>query len=192
VGSSDHFGQAILTILGDKVALGPSRSDLVDQYERWLNDFEVMASFTEGPLRPWTREATQARYESVTSTENDASFTIYERATLRPIGLTDLFEIDYFNRTAGFGILIGEKDRWGRGYGTETTRLMLDYAFNVHGLHSVRLAVFSFNERAQRAYERAGFRVIGRWREAKRLGGRAYDVVYLDCLATEFPITEEG
>jgi RimJ/RimL family protein N-acetyltransferase len=68
---------------------------------------------------------------------------------------------------------------------------MLDYAFNVLGLHSVRLAVFSFNERAQRAYERAGFRVIGRWREAKRLGGRAYDVVYMDCLAREFPTTEE-
>jgi RimJ/RimL family protein N-acetyltransferase len=110
VDGGDRHGQPILTILGDKVALGPSRSDLVDRYERWLNDFEVMASFTEGPLVPWTRDATHARYERVTKTENDASFTIYERATLRPIGLTDLFEIDHFNRTAGYGILIGEKD----------------------------------------------------------------------------------
>jgi RimJ/RimL family protein N-acetyltransferase len=145
-----------------------------------------MAYFTERPLAPITREAAQAHYAMVTGIENDANFTIYELATLRPIGLTDLFEIDHFNRTAGFGILIGEKDCWSRGYGTEATRLMLYYAFTTLRLHSVRLAVFSYNERARRAYERAGFRVVGRWREAKRFGGRAHDVIYMDCLATEF------
>jgi RimJ/RimL family protein N-acetyltransferase len=158
----------------------------VDRYERWRNDVEVMAYFTERPLAPITRDAARAHYAMVTGTENDANFTIYELATLRPIGLTDLFEIDHFNRTAGFGILIGERDCWGRGYGTEATRLMLDYAFTALGLHSVRLAVFSYNTRAQRAYEHAGFHVVGRWREAKRFGGRVYDVIYMDCLATEF------
>lgn len=186
VDKNDGQRQSILTVIGEKVAIGPSRSDLVGLYQRWLNDVEVMAYFTDGAITPATHENALARYESVTKTETDASFTVYERATLRPIGLTDLFQIDYFNRTAGFGILIGEKDCWSQGYGTEATTLMLDFAFTVLGLHSVRLAVFSYNERARRAYERAGFRVIGRWREAKRLGGRPYDIIYMDCIATEF------
>jgi RimJ/RimL family protein N-acetyltransferase len=82
--------------------------------------------------------------------------------------------------------LVGEKDCWNKGYGTETTTLMLDYGFTALGLHNIMLRVFSYNERARRAYLRAGFKEIGRRREARRLAGRAYDVVYMDCLATEF------
>ncbi len=63
---------------------------------------------------------------------------------------------------------------------------MIDYAFTVLGLHNVLLTVFSFNERGIRAYRRAGFKEIGRRREARRLAGCAYDVVYMDCLASEF------
>jgi len=63
---------------------------------------------------------------------------------------------------------------------------MLDYGFNGLGLHNIMLTAFSFNERGLRAYTRAGFREIGRRREAFRLGGDAYDVVYMDCLATGF------
>jgi diamine N-acetyltransferase len=185
VDHSDNQSQPILTVLGENVAIGPGRSDLVGLYQRWFNDIDVMTFYTDGPITPSTYETSRAQYDRVTNDETDIRFTVYERDTLRPIGLSDLFQIDYFNRTAGFGVLIGEKDCWGRGYGTEITRLMLDYAFTVLGLHSVRLAVFSYNERARRVYERAGFRVIGRWREAKRLGGRPFDIIYMDCIATE-------
>jgi hypothetical protein len=74
----------------------------------------------------------------------------------------------------------------GRGYGTETTRLVLGYGFAGLNLHSIRLSVYGHNPRALRAYERAGFRVIGRWRESYRLGGEALDTIFMDCLATEF------
>jgi diamine N-acetyltransferase len=91
-----------------------------------------------------------------------------------------------FHRTADFDIAIGEKDCWGKGCGTEAAALMLDYGFTALGLHNIHLSVWSFNERAIRAYRRAGFREIGRRRGAHRLGGQAYDVIYMDCLATEF------
>ena len=64
---------------------------------------------------------------------------------MRPKGNTGLHEVDYRNRTASFGILIGEPECRGKGYGTETTRLMLDYAFTALGLHNVMLIVFEFN-----------------------------------------------
>ncbi len=95
-------------------------------------------------------------------------------------------DIDHRRRTAEFGILIGERDCWGKGYGTEVTRLVLDYGFAALGLHNVWLWTASPNERAIRAYARAGFKEIGRRREAGRLGGEVCDLVLMDCLATEF------
>jgi RimJ/RimL family protein N-acetyltransferase len=64
---------------------------------------------------------------------------------------------------------------------------MLDYGLSCQALHNLMLTVFSFNERGFRAYTRAGFKVIGRRREAHRSGGLPYDVIYMDCLTSEFP-----
>lgn len=177
--------EPVLNITGDKVALGPIRRDLLPLYQRWINDFEVVRGLTVS-LRPLTSEAEEVWYERASKEDGSVHFTIYERVTLRPIGNTSLMEIDHLHRTAEFGILIGEKECWGKGYGTEVTGLMLDYGFTGLGLHNIQLRVFSFNERALRAYQRAGFHLIGRRREARRLGGTAYDVIYMDCLATEF------
>jgi hypothetical protein len=63
---------------------------------------------------------------------------------------------------------------------------MRDYAFTILGLHDVVRRVFSYNERAIRAYRRARFKERGRRREAHRVGGRAFDEVWMDCLATDF------
>ena len=94
--------------------------------------------------------------------------------------------IDYRDRRAGFGLEIGEADYRGRGYGTETVRLVLDYAFTALGLHNVDLETWEYNRAAQRAYTKAGFREIGRRRQAKFMGGKLWDIVYMDCLSTEF------
>lgn len=173
----------VISIAGRKVALGPLRRDLMEQYQRWLNDPEVAIPYFRGDLTPDALENIQERYDRL---RQGVEFTIYELATTRPIGMCGLPEVNHFNHTARFGILIGEKDLWGRGYGTEVTTLTLDWAFNAMGLHSVLLTVFEYNHRGIGAYTRAGFREVGRWREAKRLAGQAYDIVFMDCLASEF------
>jgi RimJ/RimL family protein N-acetyltransferase len=178
----------ILNIIGEKVALGPQRRDLLPLYQRWVNDFEVTRTLGFG-LRPLTLESKESWYNRSTTSEQDATFVIYERATLRPIGSTGLHRIDHVSRTAEFGVMIAEKDCWGKGYGTETARLMLEYGFVALGLHNVMLRTYSYNERGLRAYQRAGFREFGRRRQAQRLCGQAHDVVYMDCLATEFQAT---
>jgi diamine N-acetyltransferase len=175
----------ILNITGGKVLLGPLRRDLTPLVQQWFNDFEA-AAMNGSPLTPVTQEAEEARYKQVSRSEDVVAFTVYQRATLRPIGVCGLQKINHAHRTAEFLIYIGAKDCWGQGYGTETTRLTLDYGFTALGLHSIWLTVFSFNKRGIRAYKRAGFREAGRLREAHRLGGQAYDVLYMDCLATEF------
>ncbi|CAA9575265.1 MAG: Acetyltransferase, GNAT family [uncultured Thermomicrobiales bacterium] len=174
----------IYNIVGERVALGPLRRDLIPTYLRWHNDFHVMRTF-DTP-RPKTLDWMTAWYERQAVGENALWFTVYEHAGGAPVGHTDLFDIDPRNRTATFGILIGAAAGRGKGYGTETTRLMLDYAFTAVGLHSVMLTTDEYNRAGQRAYARAGFREFGRRRQSTLLAGKLWDTIYMECLATEF------
>jgi RimJ/RimL family protein N-acetyltransferase len=175
----------IVNIEGEHVALGPHRRDLIPTYQRWINDFEMLRTIGAVQPRPTTLEQEEAWYAG-NANPGEVRFTIYERAGLRPIGTTALHGVDFRNRTAVFGIFIGEADARGRGLGTEVTTLMLDYAFTALGLHSVMLTVAEFNRAGQRAYQKAGFQEFGRRRQCRWMGGRLWDDVYMDCLSPEF------
>ena len=177
----------IINIAGEKVALGPTHKGLLPFFEKWDNDFSV-SIMSGDPLRPVTREAIEADFERHSKEEQHRAvdFVIYEYTTMRLIGITGLRYINFIHRNAEFSIYIGERDCWGKGYGTETTILVLDYGFTILGLHNIILRTYGYNERAIRAYTRASFREMGRWREAARVGDRRYDIVYMDCLSTEF------
>lgn len=175
----------IINIEGDLVALGPIRRDLIPTYQRWMNDWGTVRTLALRPM-PMTEERESAWYEETATGDDVIIFTIYERATWRPVGNTDLRNIDWRHRTAEFGIAIGEADARGKGYGTEATRLMLDYAFTALGLNNVMLHVYGYNLAGQRAYQKAGFREFGRQREARWFGGRRWDVIFMDCIASEF------
>jgi RimJ/RimL family protein N-acetyltransferase len=178
--------EAPLTLIGDLVALGPGHKGILPLLWKWENDLELSV-LTGDPVHPLTPEGIDQLYERYSKPgPGHASFVIYERATMRPIGMIGLHGINHAHRIAELGAGIGEHDCWGKGYGTEATRLILEYAFNVLGLHNVMLRVFSYNERAIRTYLKVGFKEIGRRRQAQRIGWQAYDVVYMDCLATEF------
>jgi RimJ/RimL family protein N-acetyltransferase len=180
----------LINILGEKVALGPLMRDHIPLIARWRNDFFVQRTFGDIP-RARTIEEITTRYEDWAGGNNAYGnnaywFIIYERATWRPVGHTDLFDVDWRGRTCTFGILLGEADARGKGIGSEATRLMLDYAFTALGLHSVMLNTDSFNLAGQAAYRKAGFKEIGRRRQCSFLNGALHDIVYMDCLATEF------
>ena len=177
--------QPILTIRGEKVGLGPIRRDLLHLHVKWANDPEVTV-----PLGGWAGPSTiedQEAWYARDSKRNEKRivFLIYELSTLRPIGCTDLRDVNYRDQTAWFDIFIGEKDCWGKGYATETARLMLRYGFESLGLHTVLLQVHADNERAIRAYTRAGFKVGVRQREVIRRPGGRVDLILMDCLAHE-------
>lgn len=177
----------VLNFAGDKVALGPVQKHMLPLFVRWENDFAV-STLSGHPLRPASQEQIEGRIGNHSRAEGSGlvEFAVYEQASWQCIGSAQLKNIDKTQRTAEYEIVLGDKSCWGKGYGTETTILMLDYAFTVLGLHNILLRVFGYNERAVRAYTRAGFRVVGRQREAARLGDQIYDVIFMDCLATEF------
>jgi RimJ/RimL family protein N-acetyltransferase len=142
--ASENAERPILNVEGNLVALGPLGRDLLPLYQRWINDLGTMRTLGLAPL-PMTSEKEQDWYDRQSKAEDDVPFTIYERETLLPIGNTGLHGVDHRDRSATFGILIGEPDCRGKGYGTETMHLMLDYAFTALGLHNVMLTVFEFN-----------------------------------------------
>lgn len=173
-----------LIIAGAKVGLGPLEHGLLPLYTRWMNDIEV--THTLGVLRPFTLESEQAWYERVIHSAGDMHFTVYELTTGRPVGTTSLMEINYRSSTATFGIMIGERDCWNKGYGSEAARLVLEYGFFLLNLNNIMLTVHANNPRGVRAYEKAGFKIIGRRREAYRMAGEVYDVIMMDALAADF------
>jgi RimJ/RimL family protein N-acetyltransferase len=177
--------QPILNIIGERIALGPLRRDLIPSYNRWRNDFYVQRTFGSLPRAVSIEETTEVFEKRAKSTE-DYWFTIYEKETLRPIGTTDLFSVDFRWRICSFGMMIGEADARGKGYGTEVVRLMLDYAFTALGLNNVMLTVAEYNLAGRRAYEKAGFKEFGRRREADIMNGVTYSEIYMDCIASEF------
>ena len=177
--------QPIINMTGDNIALGPFHRGILPFFFRWFNDFTF--NILSGDLAtPVTPEDVEAEYERCTKGTDRFDFIIYEHASLRPIGITNLRDIDKRHLTAELGIGIGERGCWGKGYGTEATSLVLDFGFTALGLHNIILDPLSFNERAIRTYRRVGFKEIGRRREAYRIGNRAYDLVLMDCLSTEF------
>jgi RimJ/RimL family protein N-acetyltransferase len=176
----------VLNIVGKLVALGPFVRDDLALHHSWINDFEVTRYYLDTP-RPQTLEERAAWYERMSAGDPyNIDFLIYELATMRPIGRVGLEDISYQHRRASFGIMIGEKDCWGKGYGTEATRLTLEYGFRQLGMHDIMLSVSSANGGAIRAYTRAGFHVIGARRECRRESDSVLDSIFKDCLAIEF------
>lgn len=187
-GAESHGSDPVLNVVGERVALGPLRRDLIETYHRWFNNFHTVRTTGAVPL-PLTMERQIAQFDGLATSERDpdgASFTIYRRDDLTPIGSCRLHDITYRNRTAEFVIFIGEPAERGKGYGTEATRLTLDYAFTALGLNNVMLKVYEFNLAGQHAYRKAGFREFGRRRQAQFMGGKLWDVIYMECLASEF------
>jgi diamine N-acetyltransferase len=171
----------IINIVGELVALGPLRSELNATYARWFNDFETTRALGD-IAPPWTLERQEAWYREEVSAENLIPFTVYAREGWQPVGTTALLDVDFRNRTAEYGIIIGEPDFRGRGLGSEITRLIVEYAFDTLGLHTLLLTVYSFNVAGIRAYQKAGFHEIGRQRECYLLGGRWWDRVYMEAV----------
>lgn len=169
----------LLVFRGEKIGLGPLRSDLLETYQRWINDPRVTRTLGL-PTWPQSTESEKEWLDDALTSMNTANFTVYELASMTPIGNTALASINWANRIANFGIMIGEPDAWNKGYGTETTRLVLQYAFDVLGLVNVMLEVDDHNPGAIRAYQRAGFKQIGVRRGARLIGRQRHDSILMD------------
>jgi RimJ/RimL family protein N-acetyltransferase len=172
-------------IEGRTVVLRPHDARNVAAFTRWYADPEVarLTRYQDGPMRA---DEVRRFFEARVTGAGSLALGIHLRETDRLIGTCAFSQLDGDNGSALFHITIGERDCWGRGYGTEATALMLDHAFGPLGLHRVGLSVFAFNERAIRSYRNVGFVVEGRSREAIWRDGRFSDEIHMSLLAEEW------
>ncbi len=165
-------------IVGERVALGPVRTELYPLHVDWLNDPEVAWNiFGRHEPRSIADEAAWLEHER--SLPDAHLFLISLRDDARPIGLTSLTEIGTPPGTATFRILLGEAGDRGRGLGEEVSRLMLGHAFDDLGMERVALDVFEYNLAARRLYTRLGFQETGRRRDRIHRDGRTWDVILM-------------
>lgn len=156
----------------------------------WTNDAEFLRLFDLRPARPRSAaEIKRAKEKWLLESEpkpNEFAFMIRALDGDRPIGMTDLYVPHWAHRDAWLGIGLGDREYWGKGYGTDAVRVVLRYAFTELGLERVSLDVFAYNERAARAYLKAGFREEGRQRERLRRDGRRWDMIYMGIMREEW------
>lgn len=172
-------------LVGKKCYLSPCRPNDAEKWAEWFNDLAVTIPLGDEAYLPSTLEGEQETVASMLK-NRDHVFSIVDLTSDTLIGRCLLFGIGPVDRTAMFGIMIGEKSYWGQGYGQEATRLMLDYGFNLLNLNSIMLGVFAFNIQAINCYLKVGFKEIGRRRQARIIGGKKYDAILMDILAEEF------
>lgn len=173
-----------IDLIGEAVALGPLNSDLLEKYQNWLSYYGE-----DRDLPGAAFDSVEIEFEFAANTGDsieDIYFTVYELGSWRPIGGAALTEIDFDDQVAEFSMIIGEPDCRGKGYGTESTRLVLDYAFNALGLYHVMLSVYEYNYSARGAFQRAGFREFSRRRDCHLEGARFWDEIYMGCIACDF------
>lgn len=172
-------------LIGTKVYLRPLEREDAPLFVPWVNDTEVTRTL-ETLYRPINLQTEVDFIERMYKSEHDVVFGIAVRETDALIGVTGLHQIDCKNRRAVFGIVIGEKSEWGKGYGTEATALITGYAFETLNLNRVSLRVYEDNKRGIRAYERVGFKKEGILRQDIYREGRYWDTITMAILREEW------
>ena len=173
-------------IRGELVHLrAPERAD-IETFLRWFNDADVVRNLAM--YAPLSRAAEESWFERMLASQGstDYHWVVCIADDSRPIGTAGLHFIDHRNGTAEFGIALGEKEEWGKGYGTDALRAVCDFGFGELRLDRIGLYVYAGNDRGRRAYEKAGFVLEGTMRQAHFSRGERHDVHVMGLLRADW------
>ena len=168
-------------LIGERLYLRSLEKDDLEQCMKWINDPEIrcLTAFDE---RPFNKIKEEEWFEKVNKDKNVILFAICSNDSK----LIGNLSLNIHLRNATLGIMIGEKEYWNRGYGTEAIKLVLDYCFNTLNLHRIALGVFEFYERTIKCYEKVGFKREGIAREVVYKKGRYWDDIKMGILKQEW------
>jgi len=180
-------------IFGDRIRLRAIERANLAAFVDWINDPEVrqgISSFLPLSLvreERWFEETLKRPIE-----EHPFALEIQQDKKWALIGSCGIFDIDWISRKAEIGIMIGDKRQWNKGYGTDTMRLILKHGFETLNLHRLYLKVYDTNPGAIRAYEKAGFVLEARLREAHFADGEYHDDLIMSVLRSEWDAIEKS
>ena len=165
------------------------REDLAALH-RWQNDEEIMRLARSFPDHVISKEALEAEFSRELKGEDTGrkAYIIEEKSTHNPVGWATI-RIHLFQRrvtTADVGLALGEKSAWNKGYGTETSKLLLDEVFRQMNLHRAEWWTFSENVASIQLARKIGFKEEARLRDAVFFDNHYHDLVAFGLLKPEF------
>lgn len=165
------------------------RLELLDEKDevdilRWRNDRDIIDSLFS--YRGVTLSEHRNWFERYIKSDTRIEFVIYKKDDGKKIGTIGLSSIDYRNQKAEYGILIGEKSEWGKGYAKEASLVILEYGFKELNLSKIYLRVFFDNTNAVYLYENLGFTREGVLRRDVFKKGNFKDVLAMSILRDEW------
>jgi len=165
---------------GGKVILRPlERSDLEKSLE-WLTD-PLVNKYLSQNFKDLTVKQEEQWFNYIQDSRQDVVFAVLERSSGIHIGNCALHKIDQRKKTCEMGIVIGEKDYWDRGFGTDAVKALVDFARDELEMSKIWLNVYTYNHRAIKVYENCGFKLV---RVLKR--NHLYNGKYWDTLIMEY------
>lgn len=174
---------------GTRVYLDAVRREDLPRFTQWFSDPALLSLLSLGAVIPVSEEDEEVWYADLRRAQENGrayTFAIRLRGSEQLIGSAGLTDISAKNRSATFGIAIGDAAARGKHYGQEATELVLRYGFDELNLHRIQLYVFAFNSRAIAMYKRVGFQEEGRRREVLFRDGRYHDELMMAILEPEF------
>lgn len=174
-------------IYAERIRLrGVERED-IPLFIGWLNDPEVIENLVIYlPISTSDETHWFEKLAGLPQEEKPLAIEIRADQGWRLIGNSGFHNIEWRNHSAGIGLFIGDKSVWNKGYGTETVRLLLKHGFETLNLNRIYLRVYEPNKRAIRAYEKAGFVLEGRLRQARYKNGQYQDEFIMSVLRSEW------
>lgn len=173
-----------MNLTGEKVRVkNITRAD-VPLLVKWKNNPEIADLVRGGPINT-TFEIESRRFERGLS-ESDIIRLMIETLAGKPIGFISLVEIDKDNKKAEIGMLIGEKDYWDNGYGTDALVTLLRHLFFEMDFNRIGLEVFEYNQRAKKAYEKIGFIIEGMQRQGLCRNNKYHDIYLMGITKEDF------
>jgi RimJ/RimL family protein N-acetyltransferase len=168
---------------GEKVYLNPIKLDDVHAMMKFMNNesIRVLARSRRDSMNEMN---TKSMIENLL--KNEEGFIIYRKNDNEKIGYALIMDRDEYNREAMLGISIEDKQDRGKGFGTESIKLLLKHGFINLNLESMHLGVYEYNESAIKVYEKVGFKHVGKRRNAKIIGNKKYGEVIMDMIADEY------
>ena len=157
-----------------------------DSEYRRLADSDPTDVSSEKKIKEWLEKRTEEGFKP-----ERYPFSIHTLTDDKLIGFTGLW-VDLVHAEGWVGIGIGERDFWGKGYGTDAMQLILQYAFTELNMQRVSLALHSYNARALKSYEKAGFRLEGTSRGDQHREGKRTDTLWMGILREEWAHMQYG
>lgn len=144
-------------IRNKKVLIRPLGKNDLPWLIKWLKDPEVN-KFLSSDFSDLDTEKEEIWFREMSLSVNDFVFAIEIYREEKYIGDCGLHKINWDEKNAEFGIAIGDKNYWGKGYGRDATEAAIKFASRYLGLESIKLSVYEYNKRAIKTYERCGFK----------------------------------